>query len=100
MAYGLVLEFSGIGREVYEAVNRRLEIDTSRAEGPWPEGLLFHAAGAKAGGWVVFEVWQTQQAQQEFMATRLAHALQAGGVTAPPERVEWLELAVHTTPAS
>lgn len=98
MALGLILEFNGIGRDVYDAVNRHLGIDTSRPGGTWPAGLLYHAAGAKGGGWVVFEVWTTKQAQERFMSERLGRALAASGVTAAPARVEWLDLAVHTAP--
>ena len=33
-----------------------------------------------------------------FMEERLAHALEQGGVTAPPARAEWLELAASVSP--
>ena len=64
-------------------------------EGDWPAGLLFHAGGAKPGGWVVFEVWESRQAQEQFMSGRLARALQEGGISGPPARVEWPDLAAH-----
>lgn len=99
MAMGLILEFEGIGREQYEAVNRKLGIDAANPSGNWPSGLLFHAGGAKAGGWVVFEVWESKADQGRFMEARLAQALRDGGVSAPPARVEWLEMAAHTVPA-
>ena len=62
MAAGLLLEFDGVGREQYEAVNERLGIDPATGQGDWPAGLLFHAGGAKPGGWVVMEVWESQEA--------------------------------------
>jgi hypothetical protein len=95
MAAGLLLEFDGMGREQYDAVNERLGIDQETGAGDWPEGLLFHAGGAKPGGWVVFEVWASQEDQQRFMDARLGRALQEGGVTGPPSRAEWLDLAAH-----
>jgi hypothetical protein len=95
MAEGLILEFEGVGREHYAAVNERLGLDMAGGEGDWPAGMLFHAGGAKDGGWVVFEVWETQDAQHRFMEKRLGQALQEGGITAPPSRVEWIELAAH-----
>jgi hypothetical protein len=100
MAFGLILEFDGIGREVYDAVNRNLGIDTTRPSGDWPPGLIFHAGGAKPGGWAIFEVWAAKQDQERFMNNRLGRALQLGGVTSAPSRVEWLDLAAHTTPAT
>jgi hypothetical protein len=95
MAEGLILEFDGVGREEYEAVNQRLGVDMSSGEGDWPAGLSFHAGGAKPGGWVVFEVWDSRQAQEQFMSERLGRALQEGGISGPPARVEWVELAAH-----
>ena len=99
MAQGLILEFEGVGRETYRAVNERLGIDYVTGEGAWPDGLLFHAGGAKPGGWVVFEVWDSQESQGRFMSDRLGRALQEGGVTGPPSRVEWLELAAYRSPS-
>ena len=98
MADGLILEFEGVGRQEYDAVNKRLGIDPEGGQGDWPAGLIFHAGGAKAGGWVVFEVWESRDAQEKFMNERLAQALQEGGVTGPPARVEWLELAAYESP--
>jgi hypothetical protein len=99
MAEGLILEFEGVGREQYDAVNARLGIDQYSGQGDWPAGLVFHAGGAKAGGWVVYEVWETREAQEQFMNERLGRALQEGGITAPPARAEWLELAAYNSPA-
>jgi hypothetical protein len=98
MAEALILEFDQIGREHYDAVNGRLGIDQESGQGDWPDGLRFHAGGAKPGGWVVFEVWDSKQAQERFMDDRLGRALQEGGVSAPPARVEWLELAAYNSP--
>jgi hypothetical protein len=95
MAEGLILEFDGVGREQYDAVNARLGIDVATGQGDWPAGLLFHAGGAKTGGLVVFEVWESKAAQERFMNDRLGRALQEGGVTNPPSRVEWLDLAAY-----
>src|SRR5436309_1332362 len=93
MAAGLILEFEGVGREQYQAVNDRLGLDMTTGEGDWPEGLLFHAGGAKPGGGVVMGGWESQEAQQRFMEGRLGRALQEGGVSEPPSRVEWIDLA-------
>lgn len=95
MAKGLILEFDGVGRGEYEAVSERLGIDMASGEGDWPAGLLFHSGGAKPGGWVVFEVWDSQDDQKRFMAERLGQALKEGGIEQPPSRIEWLDLAAH-----
>jgi hypothetical protein len=97
MAEGLILEFDGVGIDEYAAVNGRLGIDMASGQGDWPAGLLYHAGGAKPGGWVVFEVWDSKDAQERFMNDRLGRALAEGGISGPPSRVEWLELAAHHT---
>lgn len=99
MADGLLLEFEGVGLDQYRAVNKALGINVATGEGEWPEGLLFHAGGTGAGGLIVYEVWESQDAQGRFMSGRLGRALQEGGITAAPSRVEWTELAgYHTSP--
>ncbi len=95
MAEALILEFDGVTLAEYEAVNSRLGIDMASGSGDWPDGLTYHAGAAKAGGWVVFEVWESKAAQERFMADRLGRALAEGGISGPPARAEWLELAAH-----
>jgi hypothetical protein len=98
MAEGLILEFDGMGRAEYEAVNAALGIEMGNPESDFPAGLIFHAGGEKDGGLVVFEVWESKQAQEQFMNERLGRALQAGGVSGPPSRAEWIDLASHVSP--
>ena len=99
MADALILEFDGVGREQYEAVNRILGTDPVDGSGDWPKGLTSHVGAGKPGGWVVVEVWESKGDQEAFMEGRLGRALQEGGVPAP-SRVEWLELAGYATPGS
>ncbi len=91
MAEALILEFDGVGRALYDAVNRELGIDPATGEGDWPAGLQWHGAGATEGGWSVIEVWESREAQAAFMQERLGAALQAGGVTVAPN-VTWVSL--------
>jgi hypothetical protein len=99
MAQALIVEFDGVGRAEYEAVNEVLGIDMNTGTGNWPEGLVMHSAGAtRDGGWVVYEVWDSVEAQERFMDERLGPALQQGGVTDPPTRSDWVELHGHHTP--
>ena len=97
MAEAVILEFDGVTRAEYDAVNASLGVDQEAGTGEWPEGLLFHAGGGKPGGWVVFEVWESKAAQEKFMHDRLGASLQAGGITGPPSRVEWLDLAAYNS---
>jgi hypothetical protein len=97
MADAIIWEFDGVNRGDYDAVNEKLGIDPQGGSG-WPEGLIFHTGAAKPGGWIVFEVWESQQAQERFLADRLRPALEAAGVTTPPTRVEWLDVAAYVSP--
>jgi hypothetical protein len=92
MADAMILEFSGVTADVYMATNHALGIDVTTGAGEWPEGLLLHSASVGADGLVVYEVWESKDAQARFMSERLGQALQEGGITGPPSRVEWSEL--------
>lgn len=98
MAAGLILEFQGVDQRHYEAVNKTLGIDMATGTGDWPPGLLSHAGGPTSdGGFAVLEVWDSQEAQEQFMQTRLGAALQAEGLPAP-SRVTWVDLLAYYTP--
>ena len=100
MAEALILEFTGVGRAEYDAVNGKLGIDMDSGSGDWPAGLLMHAAGtSERGTLVVAEVWDTREAQDAFMRERLGEALAAGGVTSRPN-VSWMPLFAFHTPGS
>lgn len=95
MAEALILEFEGYGVDEYERVNGILGIDMQTGEGDWPEGLLLHSASIKPGGFLIYELWASQEDQQRFMDERLGKALQEGGIEGPPARSEWLDVQSH-----
>lgn len=98
MSAGVFIEFEGVGQPHYEAVNKTLGIDMATGKGDWPPGLLSHAGGPTGdGGFAVLEVWESQEAQGQFMETRLGAALQAAGVP-EPSRVTWVDLLAYHTP--
>ena len=96
MSDALILEFDGFTKDTYLAVNENLGIDPEGG-GDWPDGLTSHAAAVKPGGLVVYEVWESRDAQEAFMRDRLGAALQQAGVAGPPARMEWLELVGYST---
>ena len=98
MAELLMLEFDGLDEKDYAAVNAQLGIDQNTGAGDWPAGLITHVAGVSDNGSAhVIEVWESQQAQADFMESRLGAALAAGGVTAAP-KVTWARLVGHQNP--
>jgi hypothetical protein len=94
MSEAIILEFKGAGIDEYHAVNKILGVDYTTGEGDWPAPLLNHTAGVTAAGdLVVYEIWESRAAQEQFMA-RLGPALHEVGVPAPV-RMEWFEVIGH-----
>jgi hypothetical protein len=93
-----VLEFDGFDEADYAKVNEILGIDMNSGDGDWPEGLVTHSAGRTATGWTVVEVWDSREAQENFMNTRLGAALHQAGLDKPPSRAEWTKLHAHHHP--
>ena len=82
--YGIVHFFPGGTKEQYEAsiaaVHPGAEV--------LPEGQIFHAAGASAGGWTVMAVHESKESWETFRDTILMPRMQQGiegGFTSPPE---------------
>jgi hypothetical protein len=99
MPAGVILEFEGVSKKDYDAVNKELNVDPYSGKGDWPDGLISHSAGRNdAGRFVVMEVWDTPDHQARFMEGRLGEALEKGGVTSPPVSVTWIELDAHIVP--
>ena len=58
MTVGLILEFQGVGKAQYDAVNDKLGIDIKAGTGEWPAGIVSHVgATTDDGGFVVVELW-------------------------------------------
>jgi hypothetical protein len=95
MSDALLLEFTGGTADQYRAVNATLGIDPETGEGDWPAGLVSHTGVTNgAGDLMVFEVWDSQEAQEAFMTSRLGPALGQAGVP-QPTRMEWLSVLAH-----
>jgi hypothetical protein len=92
MSEAIILEFTGVSADQYNAVNQILGLDPATGEGDWPAGLLSHTgATGDEGNIVVFEVWDSRESHGAFMASRLGPALGQAGLP-EPKRVEWLSL--------
>jgi hypothetical protein len=98
MSDALLYEFTGVSADDYNAVNALLGLDPATGGGDWPAGMLSHAGAAGAGGgFIVFEVWDSRESHEAWMASRLGPALGQAGV-AEPTRVEWLSVVGHYSP--
>jgi hypothetical protein len=93
----LILDFPGVGEADYAKVNVELSVDSNTGAGDWPPGLISHTAGVSDGHLYVVEVWESHEAQAEFMGSRLGAAIAAGGIAAEP-RVTWSHVVGHLNP--
>jgi hypothetical protein len=92
MSEAIILEFSGVTPDQYSAVNAILGINMETGEGDWPAGMISHVGCEGAdGSALVFELWESQAAQHDFMAGRLGAALAQVGLP-EPRRVEWFSV--------
>jgi hypothetical protein len=87
MAVVLVHQGPTLTQEKYEEVVRKLADGKSRMESPsdWPvAGLLVHAAGQGASGFRVVDVWESEEACNQF-GEILAPILQEVGIDEQPD---------------
>ena len=98
MSDALFFEFTGVSADDYKSVNAILGLDPATGDGAWPAGLRSHTGAAgPGGGFIVFEVWDSQESQAAWMASRLGPALGKAGVP-EPKRVQWLSVVGHYIP--
>jgi hypothetical protein len=94
MAVGVILEFKNQDASQYEAVCSKLGWDMKSGQAA---GLLSHAAGpSDDGGFVVMEIWDSREAQVQFIQSRLGPALGEVGVS-EPSRTVWVDLLSYHT---
>jgi hypothetical protein len=94
----LILDLEGVDETDYRKVNGELGLDPGTGAGDWPAGLITHVAGVSdAGHGYVIEVWESRQAQADFMNSRLGAAMASGGISAVP-KVTWARVMGHHNP--
>jgi hypothetical protein len=79
MAVGLVFDGVGVNQAQYEQVLNQVSPDNQA-----PSGLVYHAAGPTEGGFCVVEIWESEEALQQFFVS-LGPALQQAGINVQPK---------------
>ena len=79
MALVMISDTPGVTQAQYDQVHTEVTPDNRP-----PAGLLYHAAGPTDTGWVVVEVWESQEALDRFFRERLGAALQRANITGQP----------------
>jgi hypothetical protein len=81
MAVGMLLEVPGGTQEMYDSFNREMDMNPDTL----PEGLISHYAGPTDGGWLVFDIWESEDAFNRFAQERLMPAAErVTGGEGPP----------------
>ena len=89
MAVVLVQQGPSLTQERYEEIVRKVSDGKSRMESPsdWPvAGLLVHTAGQAEGGFRVVDVWESEEACNQF-GEILAPILKEVGVDDAPVQI-------------
>jgi hypothetical protein len=90
MAIGLRLKFDGGTEQQYDAIHSHMRVD----EDP-PQGLILHSAGPIEGGWGVIDFWESREAFDRFVESRLGPASQELGDQTFTTQPDIKEFPVH-----
>jgi hypothetical protein len=79
MAVGVVIMGRGVSQDRYEQVLHRVLPDNRLAA-----GMIYHAAGMTEDGLCVTEIWESQEALDQFFNEKLGQALQEAKIDIKP----------------
>ncbi|MEO7667571.1 MAG: hypothetical protein ABIU97_11155 [Dehalococcoidia bacterium] len=80
MAIALLFNGVGVTQAQYEQVLHEVTPDNKVAA-----GMLSHVAGPTTDGWCVFEVWESQEAVDQFFQEKLGAAMRKANINVQPE---------------
>ncbi len=79
MTIGIIFNGAGTTEAQYAQVLNQVSPGNQK-----PSGMISHSAGPREGGWCVIEVWESQEAAQQFFDQKLGAALQEAKITVQP----------------
>jgi hypothetical protein len=79
MAVGMLLAGEGITAESYKQLTEAMFGSYPMGEDKAPDGLIMHTAGASDQGWYVYDVWDSREDFERFVAAQLGPAIAATG---------------------
>lgn len=83
MATGVLFDLPDLTQRDYDALMTRLDLDRDP-----PEGGILHVSGPHpSGGWLILDVWHSQEAFDRFAQQRLLPAARALRLTISRPRV-------------
>lgn len=85
MAVGVLTAAPEFTKEIYDAVTEKMFGHAPMQDGDAPEGLIAHSAGQGDQGYYVYDIWESREAFERFMAEKLGPALGEVMGGPPPE---------------
>ncbi len=83
MPVGVVVEIPGGTQEQYESVFNQVHPD-----GKMPGGHLVHVAGPMEDGWMVMDVWESEEAFNDFFNSEpMQQAIETAGLEVPEPEI-------------
>lgn len=79
MAIGIIFD-GDITEAQYNQVRQQVAPDNRV-----PPGMVSHHAGPTESGWCVVEIWESQEAAQQFFAEKLSQPLQQANINVQPK---------------
>jgi hypothetical protein len=87
MAVAIIMDIEATAEE-YDAVNEKIQPEANP-----PEGLIIHVGGVMGSSIRVIDVWESEQAFNDFRESRLGPAVgEVMGEAAGPPNIQVLEL--------
>ena len=79
MALTVLYEIPGLTQDQYDKI-----IETLQSDGITAPGRIYHVAGPMEGGWQVVDVFESQEAFEQFIGGSLGPVMQKMGIMPPP----------------
>jgi hypothetical protein len=79
MAVGMLLAGEGITAESYRQLTEAMFGNYPMREDQSPDGLIVHTAGQSDQGWYIYDLWESQDHFQRFVADKLGPAIESTG---------------------
>jgi hypothetical protein len=76
MAIAMLLSGEAVTEELYRRVTETMFGGFPMREDQTPDGLILHTAGSASGGWYVYDLWESQEHFDRFIANQLGPALE------------------------
>jgi len=85
MAVGVLTAAPEFTKEIYDAVTEKMFGHAPMQDAEAPEGLIAHSAGQGDQGYYVYDIWESREALDRFLAEKLGPALGEVMGGPPPE---------------